>query len=387
MRTTIIKGFILLAALLTMSCSNETDGTEPDNEKAQIVFTLAMETGQQGTRAAWQLAPNGTAYIGGDEYENRIDMSSLQALVYGAQNKLIGKVSDVWFERNAEDDYEYTIHGTMPVDKSEFDDDGTKKLNCKLVVFANCNEVNVEKDSEMSVLADEWFAFSPDNFTASKTDEEKQSIPMWGVHKSELTLRLGESADAGTIHLLRALAKVKVSLSDELAKVYKLSDVSLNNYNTKGYTVPAATEQNGVKMFTTVDDTQNLDDEGSLHEYVSKAGKPLPFTLVSDENNNNADNGQYVVYVPEFTNDGTKAQPVISLKLKKKTDEVGSQAKEYKVYFKKYNDNGYATDENLNIVRNTIYKYTITAVTADVQLTLKYQVMDWSVSGNEVEFW
>jgi len=386
MRTTIIKGFILLAALLTMSCSNETDDTEPDNEKAQIVFTLAMETGQQGTRAAWQLAPNGTAYIGGDEYENRIDMSSLQALVYDAQNKLIGKVSDVWFERNAEDDYEYTIHGTMPVDKSEFEADGTKKLNCKLVVFANCDEVNVEKGIEMSVLADEWFAFSPDNFTASKTDEEKQSIPMWGVHKSEeLTLRLGESADAGTIHLLRALAKVKVSLSDELAKEYELSDVSLNDYNTEGYTVPAATEQNGVKMFTNVDDTQNLDDEGSLHECASKAGKALPFTLVSDENNN-ADNGQYVVYVPEFTNDGGEAQPVISLKLKK-TDGEGSQAKEYNVYFKKYNDNGYATDENLNIVRNTIYKYTITAVTADVQLKLKYQVMDWSVSGNEVEFW
>lgn len=378
--------FCLLATALFAfsSCSNDTEETPTtSNDKVQITFTIAMEGSSSGTRTQWAEDPTGkNNYQSGSEYENRIEAGKLQVLIYNSGNNFFGKVDNLSFIRNSENNYEYTIVGDMPVDKSKFTDNKLTLTDYKLVVFANYDtEVAPEANSTLSALKDYAFTYSADNF---KVNDPTQCIPMWGVHKVTLNLVLGERADAGIIHVLRALAKIKVSLADnEDMKDYTLSEVELVGSNTMGYIVPTGTIE-GAKSFTDVDDTPNLDDEGSLHVYDSASPGNLSFIETTTN--------KYEVYVPEYqtkwsdeNNMTGGTNPSITLKLKKGE----AAAKQYTIYLADYDENGDVTTTKRNIVRNTIYNYTITKVKeeANVKLVLKYQVMNWATSNNEVEFW
>ena len=83
--------------------------------------------------------------------------------------------------------------------------------------------------------------------------------------------------------------------------------------------------------------------------------------------------------MPDYLNIAPNSQTSVT----PSTITVTIDGKNYDIKFKKY-ANGSATDDAYNIVRNHIYRYTITAVNTavDVPLTLEYMVMDWNTVTN-----
>ena len=77
--------------------------------------------------------------------------------------------------------------------------------------------------------------------------------------------------------------------------------------------------------------------------------------------------------MPEYQNVGEGAS------LAQMTVQIGD--KTYPLEFKMYdNDDDESNDQYFNIVRNHYYQYVITSITeseVEVELTLRYQVIDW----------
>lgn len=352
--------------LLNMACVTDdlTTDCSSDKETMQIQFTLSMSGGK--TRATtW-----------GDKYddeaasvwENTINEGQLQVLLYDNSNKLMGEVQNLTYVRHTgeTDNNIYDIVGDLTVDVIG---ENTSTLNGKLVVLANYEStVATTKNSSLDAIKQQEFSLDGINGNT-------KYIPMWGVHTlSNLTLVKGERADAGTIYMLRSVAKVRVALDDATAQNYTLAAPTLSDNNTQGYCEPS--------NFTAVAETTELGYESSgsdgyltcFNPNATSAGTNLAFNPITEGKS-------YVVYVPEYKyNDG---KPTISVTLTPKEGTYDSE-KTATIELKKYKD-GTATGTGLDIVRNTIYDYIIT-VDKKVSPTLQYQVMVWETGGGEIIF-
>lgn len=359
MRKKLAYGFCIFAVLLTfVSCVNDADEGACDSPQTmQIKFTIEMsgERSPAATRTEWgSVTPKETA----DLWENTIEEGKLQVLLYNADNNLMGEVQNLTYIRRAGDDNNiYDIVGDLTVDIIGESNETT--LNGKLVVLANYDDkANATKGTSLYDIADNLYEYDVTGIKA-----RTKYIPMFGVHSISNNLKLvkGERADAGDIRMLRAMAKVRVSLDSKTAEKYVLENVSLSDYNQKGYTNPTD--------FATVAETEKLDDEGSLHVKKSKAGTELPFTKISD--------GTWVVYVPE-----SSATDPAHINVSITPQRTGISSTAYEVEIKNYGE-GKATGGNLNIVRNTIYDYTISI---DDDVKIQYRAMPWNDGSGTVIF-
>ena len=332
---------LLLAATLASCVYDDAPATRDDDARqaVQVTFTLAAGNAPAETRA------EGTTW--GDDYpsadatawENAIDR--LQVLVYDKEGTTrVGQVENLIRFSNA-DGQSYTYHGQLTTTGTEL----TRGTSYKFVILANIDPNLTDNNNPLEDLTFE---------------QNAANIPMWGVTTQTLTLTPGTADNLGSIDLLRAMAKVEVCLSDELKDEYTLKSVTLNRYNKTGYCLPAG--------YNDVSETTELDREGS---------KPASFNPCPSLANDiifttNADNGTAVCYLPEYANDDANpAQLTITL-----TNE--GTDKEYTLDLKDY-----TTDAYYNLVRNHIYRYTITDVN-DGTLTVKYRVLPWEVVSSEI---
>lgn len=326
MKKWLLHIYIGVLGILAASCSNqELVPDSAEREEVHITFTLAIN-GNTATRA-WD--GNYDADEGND-YDNHIAPGSLQVLICDTEGNPRAQVDKLWWHQIEGNISVYRFTGVV---ESDLLDTGTYKI----MVFANCPSVS---------MSDSFNKIQDLEYNQSAT-----SIPMWGVIQKKLTLTPGADNDLGTIHILRAMAKVKVALSDGMSGEYELAEVSFKNYNTKGYCLPS------LSSFGDLTTTTELDTEGVLRPY-SSGGSRLLFN-----------NG--VVYVPEYQNDGNLS---IAVLLKhRETDRT----KKYSISFSEYN-NGMA-GTTMNVIRNHYYSFVITAVTPDdVEARLYYTVEDFT---------
>lgn len=311
----------LLSLLLLASCSrnDEVAVAEGEEGKVYVTLTLSINGEEVGSRATWEDNDN----LGdGDKWENTID--DLQIRIYEATtNKYVGKVDDL-----------------VPLMENKYSGTLSKatwqaNTNYKVMVFANCPLIDESVD--ISTLS------------YSHTDIDKiDYIPMWGVTTAQFNLTPGVSEQIGEIKLLRSMAKVEIIMN---ADGYTIDNIAVDKSNTQGYCLP--------KGYDSVSETEQLDMEGtdpaSFH----------PFTTFENPPIKKEQDGKYYIYLPEYKNTETSAAKI----------QVTVNRETYELEFKNY-ENGTPTGAPYDIVRNHIYRYTITGVN-DGELTFEYRVLLW----------
>lgn len=326
---------ISMIAGLLVSCSSGLDEETTislKKEKVNLTFTLVADTPGARSRATFGDNESSMDAIDGNKYENLIDGNGLQVLLYSLDNKYLGEVENVVVV-STENENIYQFIGNLSIDKNLIKD-GT--LACKVMTLANCPQVN------MPTGLDEL------QYTYSSS----QNIPMWGVATyKNLSIVPGTRTDLGTIYLLRAMAKVEVRLDESLASSYNLTEVSINEHNETGYCLPTA--------YRDVESTKELDTETVFRStYDAWTDNALIF--------NRAEDGSYVIYLPEY--------------------DVSNQSTKIKVSLKKGEESVVLTDPTINlrshignyIIRNHYYRFVIKKIGKDkIDLKLFYQVGDW----------
>lgn len=323
----------------------------PGGSTAQVAFTLKLDKAQPATRTTW-----GDTYENqpGEGYENRIDQ--LQVVLYSTDgNNTAYPLHNLWQETSSTQEGGqdiYTFVGSIDTNDAGSPQAGTYKI----MVFANCGTMS---DYTFDGIDELSFTYCYDYATHTPTT----AIPMWGVTTAELTLTPGERQTlAGGIDLLRAVAKVEVQLNDAVAQEgFSLTGVTISTANTQGYCLPLDYD----KVRTTA--ALNREEETDIttfHPYPNSATTTdLAFT--------NDGNNTYTLYLPEYDNGTGNTPATLSVTV---ADE-DNQPETYTLEFKNYT-NGQPTGEAYNIVRNHLYRYTITKID-NGQLTVQHQVMPW----------
>ena len=324
----------LLSLLSFVSCSrnDEVAVAEGEEGKVYVTLTLSINGEEVGSRATWD--PEQVTDEEGVGWENEID--DLQILIYDENDTYVGTVEDLFASNNQ---YVGTLSGT-----------DWQSGTYKFVVLANFTTNNTR-------LAD----------LASITyNQNAEYIPMWGVLKSNFNFAAGERTDIGSIDLLRAMAKVEVNFAESFPSDYEIGTITISPYNTQGYCLPAG--------YTSVDATGELDREeaGTAHSF-----NPLdsPSTNTSQSSIEfKGENKNYYIYLPEYDN-STKPAKI----------QVTVNGETYELEFKDYENGAPKEGTQYDIVRNHIYRYTITGVN-DGKLVIQYRAMPWELVTSKIGY-
>lgn len=346
------------ACLLTLfapaACSIMDEGPDATGgTEAQVVFTLRLDAPATAvTKATWDEVYDDED---GTPYENAIDPARLQVMICNADGTTYYPLQNLSFTPDSSDDTGTTYTFVGSIDLSEAESNGLTSGNSyKIMVLANCPDI-----ADYTGLGDL-------TYTYGQTDQLKTYLPMWGVTTAELSLTPGERQLLGSIDLLRAVAKVEVLLDDnDELNDYSISAASIGPYNTTGYCLPAG--------WNSVTETKELHRQegstgspGSYRPYASSSeGNSLAF---SSPNND----GSYIVYLPEYDNTDTNPAEI----------SITINGKDYPIYFKTYTDGKPQEGTDYNIVRNHLYRYTITGIDENGGLRFRALIEDLENGGD-----
>jgi hypothetical protein len=346
-----LSHIIYIAALAVVtSCSSDLTDESALSEKVNVTFTLAMN-GSSLERSADETWGNEyTPSEIGDDKDNLIDVNGLQVLIYSVdgngQLTYWKKVEQILTTQDPTNKNIYHFTGSLSIVKKQI------PQTLRIMVFANCpNEI---EGTELSGLQYQ---------KETSIDYAAERIPMWGVATyADLKLLPGTSEDLGTIYLLRAMAKVEVTLDEKLINEgkYSLDNVMLNKYNKKGFSLPSGYEK--------VETTSYLNTETVFNLNKSIVNERLAFK--EDKNKTS-----YIIYIPEYDNTSQESTPSqINLTVNNK---------EYTLEFKNYS----GTEQSFDIIRNHYYKFNITSVAPeDIEIKLYYMVDNWQTGNIEIGF-
>lgn len=394
---------ILLVSVLGMlaaSCSQEADDPTLATEggRVQLKFTIVLD--ESPASRTW-----GSTYDPEEATKAENTIQNMQVILFNtAGDVCYGELENVQYFATDHDTYkEYEFQGSIPVsavgtDKLVVND----KLNCKIMVLANC-AIDFSASEFNATTALNNLSYEIANIYSSSTGL-KAGIPMWGIHTvTNLPVDRNYATDLDDdIYLLRSMAKIEVTLSDETwNNDYRITSATLNKYNAEGYIVPTfnvPVTTNGTttlteKALNEFTETTDLSLEGVLREKSGLATTPatLGFTATTA-------NRTYVVYVPEMNNTrlnettDTNGSIWVDLTLAKinstsTTDDddiTGSVMGGHpRIYLKDYD----ITDGNDGLyspTRNHLYRYTINQISDGFDLTV--QAMPWTKQSVKMSF-
>ena len=313
---------------------------ESDGIARKVTFTLTVDDARKQSRAAWD---DGYVSEEATPFDNRIAYGGLRVLFFSETNAYLGEVNSLMHWPVSATEYRFAGDVT--------DLNLTIGTKYKIMVLANC-------PNTVSNIEELYFELSnvayPDGY-----------IPMWGIQLFEVNG--SELQDAGTINLMRSMAKIEVMLSNEMiANGFTLENAVLNHYNNRGYCVPTG--------WSSVTSTTELDQENCLRAYHSHLSTPLGFV-------ENVEDQRYWLYVPEFNVLHTADnRPNISIVLGDGT--MTPLEFPNSIHFGSYDSNGdFIENSETNIVRNHIYRFNIVGITSGLEIN--YEVLDWEYDENE----
>ena len=282
------------------------------------------------------------------EFENGIDLENgnYRFFFFDAQNRYLSAFQTVELIPEGEDpDRSKTYEVVGKTDKMP-------PANFKVVALANWPSYPGKMTAGETTIEELCTAESSRyTFSAPFALSRERLIPMYGVKScEEMTFTPGMLTHLGTVHLLRAMAKVEVSCK---TSGWTLEKVELLRYNATGYCAPSGvySQDDYVKGNYAGDytDTVHLPDGRN-----DEAPKTRAFDRTAD--------GRFVAYVPEYRNvaAGTanrKAADAAEMRVRFKE----APGKEYAVEFKYYNapPEGSAVGDPFDIRRNYYYKFSI----------------------------
>ena len=360
--------FLLATAMAWLGCialvSCDQGDTGAENTEAHITLTLCLKgtdtdnytrTGQSGGKQIASRSEDGETDEPGTEMENSIDLSRFHVVFYQTNQQMAGILQNMVLVHLGGNIYRLT--GSLPVSNKVL---VGNHFEGKMVVYANfdMSEDDLKKDYNHTDIAQKSF-----NYEANP-----KYLPMWGVQKVDFTLAAGKRQDFSDIDLLRAVAKVKVNLSNDMKKNgWSIYSMQLFNYNDKGYCMPG--------KYTDCERTASLTHEEFEHFLESKQTGGITMT----------DN--VPIYLPEYKNNGKENEDkcVIKLKLARKGNvelDTSGNEKEYTLRFIDYTDTGAEGTTINDIVRDHYYIFEVYKGSNGKNL-VKLTVKKWNVRDHE----
>lgn len=360
--------FLLATAMAWLGCialvSCDQGDTGAENTEAHITLTLCMKgtdtdnntrIGQSGGKQIASRSEDDETDEPGTEMENCIDLSRFHVVFYQTNQQMAGILQNMVLVHLGGNIYRLT--GSLPVSNKVLV--GNHFVG-KMVVYAN---FNMSSDDLQKGYNDEIIAHKAFNYEANP-----KYLPMWGVKKVDFTLAAGKRQDFSDIDLLRAVAKVKVNLSNDMKKNgWSIHSMQLFNYNNKGYCMPG--------KYTDCEQTASLTHEAFEHFLDSK--QTVGITMKDN----------VPIYLPEYQNNGQEDanKCVIKLKLasngKVELDDSGNE-KEYTLRFIDYTDKGTEGTTTNDIVRDHYYTFEVYKG-SNGQNLVKLTVRKWNVRDHE----
>lgn len=291
----------------------------------------------------------------GTEMENSIDFSRFHVVFYDANHRMAGILQNMVLIHMGGNIYRLT--GSLPVSNKVL---VGNYFEGKMVVYANfdMSEADLQKDYNDTDIAQKSFNY----------EENPKYLPMWGVKKVAFTLAAGKLQDFSDINLLRAVAKVKVNLSNEMKNnEWSIYSMQLINYNDKGYCMP--------EKYAECEKTASLTHEEFVHFFNSRQTSGI--TMREDD----------PIYLPEYQNTGRNEADkcVITVKLARngsvERDDSGNE-KEYTLRFIDYTDTGAEGTTTNDIVRDHYYTFEVYKG-SNGQNLVKLTVRKWNVRDHE----
>ena len=360
--------FLLATAMAWLGCialvSCDQGDTESENTEAHITLTLCLKgtdtdnytrTGQSGGKQIASRSEDGETDDPGTEMENSIDLSRFHVVFYQTNQQMAGILQNMVLVHLGGNIYRLT--GSLPVSNKVL---VGNHFEGKMVVYAN---FNMSSDDLQKGYNDEIIAQKAFDYEANP-----EYLPMWGVKKVDFTLAAGKRQDFSDIDLLRAVAKVKVNLSNDMKNNgWSIYSMQLFNYNNKGYCMPG--------KYAECEQTASLTHEAFEHFLDSK--QTVGITMKDN----------VPIYLPEYQNNGKEDanKCVIKLKLNYKGNvELDDSGKEkvYTLRFIDYTDQGTEGTTTNDIVRDHYYTFEVYKG-SNGQNLVKLTVRKWNVRDHE----
>ena len=351
-----------LGCIALVSCDQGDTGAE--NTEAHITLTLCLKgtdtdnntrIGQSGGKQIASRSEDDETDEPGSEMENSIDLSRFHVVFYQTNQQMAGILQNMVLVHLGGNIYRLT--GSLPVSNKVL---VGNHFEGKMVVYAN---FNMSSDDLQKGYNDEIIAQKAFDYEANP-----EYLPMWGVKKVDFTLAAGKCQDFSDIDLLRAVAKVKVNLSNDMKNNgWSIYSMQLFNYNNKGYCMPG--------KYAECEQTASLTHEAFEHFLDSK--QTVGITMKDN----------VPIYLPEYQNNGKEDanKCVIKLKLasngKVELDTSGNE-KEYTLRFIDYTDQGTEGTTTNDIVRDHYYTFEVYKG-SNGQNLVKLTVRKWNVRDHE----
>lgn len=351
-----------LGCIALVSCDQGDTGAE--NTEAHITLTLCLKgtdtdnntrIGQSGGKQIASRSEDDETDEPGSEMENSIDLSRFHVVFYQTNQQMAGILQNMVLVHLGGNIYRLT--GSLPVSNKVL---VGNHFEGKMVIYANfdMSEADLQKDYNDTDIAQKSFGY----------EANPKYLPMWGVKKVAFTLAAGKRQDFSDIDLLRAVAKVKVNLSNEMKNNgWSIHSMQLFNYNDRGYCMPG--------KYTDCEQTASLTHEAFEHFLDSK--QTVGITMKDN----------VPIYLPEYQNNGKEDanKCVIKLKLasngKVELDTFGNE-KEYTLRFIDYTDKGTEGTTTNDIVRDHYYTFEVYKG-SNGQNLVKLTVRKWNVRDHE----
>lgn len=360
--------FLLATAMAWLGCialvSCDQGDTGAENTEAHITLTLCLKgtdtdnntrIGQPGGKQLASRSEDDETDEPGTEMENSIDLSRFHVVFYQANQQMAGILQNMVLVHLGGNIYRLT--GSLPVSNKVL---VGNLFEGKMVVYANFNmsEDDLQKSYNDTGIAQKSFDY----------EANPKYLPMWGVKKVSFTLTAGKRQDFSDIDLLRAVAKVRVSLSSEMKNNgWSIYSMQLFNYSDKGYCMP--------KKYAECEQTASLSHEDFENFYDSKQTGGI--TMIEN----------VPIYLPEYLNTAKNEADrcVIKLKLARnegvEKDDSGNE-KEYTLRFIDYTDSGGEGTTVNDIVRDHYYTFEVYKG-SNGQNLVKLTVRKWNVRDHE----
>ena len=361
--------FLVSIAMAWLGCialvSCDQGDTNAGESEANITLTLCLKGADKNSNTRMgqpfvkPLASRGDGdetEDQGTEMENSIDLSRFHVVFYDANHRMAGILQNMVLIHMGGSIYRLT--GSLPVSNKVL---VGNHFEGKMVVYANfdMSEDDLQKGYNDEIIAQKAFDY----------EAKPKYLPMWGVKKVAFTLAAGKLQDFSDINLLRAVAKVKVNLSNEMKNNgWSIYSMQLINYNDKGYCMP--------EKYAECEKTASLTHEEFEHFYDSK--QTVGITMKDN----------VPIYLPEYQNKGkdNAEKCIIKLKLESKgkveLDDASGKEKEYTLRFIDYTDTGAEGTTTNDIVRDHYYTFEVYKG-SNGQNLVKLTVRKWNVRDHE----